>query len=607
MKLSIENLKEGIKWWQEGKWPNDYLNHEYYSIYESRTDGLTERWLQLTLERLVRWKALRSSKPGNTKANFARLIETQLPDLRTEYQRIIDISRGEPSIRSLVWQDISKLYEKMAGIKDGSAVFASKLGHFIFPNVFIVMDNLGTQVAGYDDYWPGMVNEWNLFQDKDAAFDLLKNEIERHSLDPIHTLYPYETKIIELCHIGDKWKKTKKGRGAPNYSSSSKQFQPPPFLSGIEKSMIRKISDRAKPGSISLGLGEPDLPTPEVIRREAVRVIQEEKNGYTLQAGLPELRQRIASDYAHLDLSTDQVIVTAGSQESLYLILRTLVEAGDEVLIPNPGFIAYPMITRMVGGRAVTYRLPAKSDFGFDLDDFRSKLSSRTKVVICISPSNPTGRALSRDDLRGLADAVTESGSNAFIVSDEIYRELYYTPERPASISEFYPRTIVVSGLSKSMRMTGWRIGWLAGEEAVMRAALVLHGYVVTCASSISQKAALAAWTDEAAVSREEMRAIFHRRRDHLLGLLRNELGLRCVTPDGAFYTMVDVSAYGDELRVAEAGLEHGVVTIPASAFGSESKGYLRISFCADEEKLSEGVRRIGEALKSLERQYHTR
>jgi len=380
-----------------------------------------------------------------------------------------------------------------------------------------------------------------------------------------------------------------------------KEFQPPPFLRGIEKSMIRKISDRAKPGSISLGLGEPDLPTPNVIVREAVRVIQEERNGYTLQAGLPALRERIAGDYPHLNLSSDQVMVTAGSQEGLYLILRTLVEEGDEVLIPNPGFIAYPMITRMVGGRAVTYQLPAKDDFSFDVDDFKQRISPRTKVVICISPSNPTGRALSKDDLCAMADAVKESGSDAFIVSDEIYRELYYTPERPASISEFYPRTIVVSGLSKSMRMTGWRIGWLAGEEALIKAALVLHGYVVTCASSISQKAALAAWTDEAAASREEMRAIFLRRRDHLLRLLRNELGLRCVTPDGAFYTMVDVSNYGDELHVAEAGLEHGVVTIPASAFGSESTGFLRISFCADEERLSEGVRRLGMALKSLE------
>ena len=364
--------------------------------------------------------------------------------------------------------------------------------------------------------------------------------------------------------------------------------------------MIRKISDRAKPGSISLGLGEPDLPTPEVILREAVRVIQEEKSGYTLQAGIPALRERIAGDYPHMNLNPDQVVVTAGSQESLYLILRTLVEEGDEVLMPDPGFIAYPMITKMVGGREVRYRLPASNDFGFDVQDFKNKISARTKVVICISPSNPTGRALSKTELRAMADAVVASGSNAFIISDEIYRELYYTPERPASISEFYPRTIVVSGLSKSMRMTGWRIGWLAGDEAVMKAALVLHGYVVTCASSISQKAALAAWSDEAAIARDEYRAVFHRRRDHLLNALRSELGLRAVTPEGAFYTMVDVSDYGDEMRVAEAGLEQGVVTIPAAAFGDEGKGYLRISFCADEERLSEGVRRLGEALKSF-------
>src|SRR5207245_11455373 len=155
---------------------------------------------------------------------------------------------------------------------------------------------------------------------------------------------------------------------------------------------------------------------------------------------------------------------------------------------------------------------------------------------ICISHSNPTGRVLTKEDLRAIAKAVEESGSGAFIISDEIYRELYYTSERPASLSEFYPRTIIISGLSKSMRMTGWRIGWLAGEESVMRAALVLHGYIVSCASSFSQKAALAAWTAEAAASRAEMRAIFHRRRDHLLGLLRRDPGLRCVTPDGAFY-----------------------------------------------------------------------
>src|SRR2546421_12113416 len=215
-----------------------------------------------------------------------------------------------------------------------------------------------------------------------------------------------------LCAVNREVPEGKNGRGAAMGGSAAlKKSQPPPFLRGIEKSMIRQISDRAKPGSISLGLGEPDLPTPEVITREAVRIIQEEKSGYTLQAGIPALRERIISDYSHMNLNLDQVIVTAGSQEALYLIMRTLVEEGDEILLPNPGFIPYTMMARMLGGRAVTYRLPAKDDFGFDLDDFKSKLSARTKVAICISPSNPTGRVLTNDDLRGVAKAVEESGS----------------------------------------------------------------------------------------------------------------------------------------------------------------------------------------------------
>ncbi len=177
---------------------------------------------------------------------------------------------------------------------------------------------------------------------------------------------------------------------------SLNKFQPPAFLRGIERSPIRQITDRAKPGDISFGLGEPDLPTPDVIRREALRVIQEEQNGYTLQAGLPQLRELVVQDYPHLNLSTDQVIITAGSQEAMYLALMTLVEAGDEVLIPNPGFVAYPTITSMKGGCPTYYQLPAASDFSFDLAEFKRRLSSKTKVVVCTSPSNPTGRTLSR-------------------------------------------------------------------------------------------------------------------------------------------------------------------------------------------------------------------
>ena len=377
-----------------------------------------------------------------------------------------------------------------------------------------------------------------------------------------------------------------------------KNFAPPKRLQGIEKSVIRQVFDRAQPGSINLGLGEPDLPTPDVIRRAAVKAIVEEQNGYTSHAGLPSLREKVTGDYPYLEQRPERVIITAGSQEALYLALLALVDEGDEVLLPNPGFVAYPTIVRMAGGTVSYYRLPRERGFEFDIEDFRRALTPRTKVVVCISPSNPTGRVLSQNDLASIADAVKDHG--AYLISDEIYRDLYYTAERPGSLSTFYDRTIVISGLSKSMSMTGWRLGWLCGDDALVRAALVLHGYVTTCASAVSQKASLVAWSDEAEQARAGFRETFRARRDHLLALIQSELRLRAVTPEGAFYTMLDVSDYGPSMRVAEALLEERVITVPGAAFGSESEGFMRVSFCADHDTLSEGVQRIKRGLKAL-------
>ena len=375
------------------------------------------------------------------------------------------------------------------------------------------------------------------------------------------------------------------------------EFEPARRLRGIQKSMIRQVFDRARPGSINLGLGEPDLPTPDVIRREAARVVAEEQNGYTTHAGLPALRERVAADYPHLGLTPEQVVITAGSQEALYLVLLTLVDEGDEVLIPDPGFVAYPTIVKMAGGVPKFYRMPAARDFAFDAEEFRRALTPKTKVVVCISPSNPTGRVLSREELAAMAGAL--EGSGAYVVSDEIYRELYFTGERPSSVSEFRPdRVLVIGGLSKSMSMTGWRLGWLCGDAGVVRSALVLHGYTTTCASTVSQKAGLAAWTAEAADARRGFRKTFRERRDHLLGLLSSELRLRAVEPEGAFYAMADVRAHGDSMQVAERLLEGGVITVPGAAFGPEGEGHLRVSFCADLGVLAEGVRRMREALR---------
>jgi len=374
------------------------------------------------------------------------------------------------------------------------------------------------------------------------------------------------------------------------------EFLPPKRLQGIEKSVIRQVFDRAKPGSLNLGLGEPDLPTPDVIRQAAVKVIVEEQNGYTSHAGLPALRQKIAGDYPYLDNNPERVIVTAGSQEALYLALLSLVDEGDEVLLPNPGFVAYPTIVKMAGGSVAYYKMPAAKEFVFDVSEFKRALTPQTKVVVCISPSNPTGRVLTREDLSSIAEALKDHG--AYLISDEIYRDLYYGTERPESASTFYERTIVISGVSKSLSMTGWRLGWICGDAEVIRTALILHGYVTTCASTVSQKAALAAWSAEAELAKASFRVTFGKRRQHLLSLFENELQLRAVSPDGAFYTMLDVSKYGPSVQVANALLERKVITVPGVAFGSESEGFLRVSFCADFDALTEGVKRIKMGLR---------
>jgi aspartate aminotransferase len=376
----------------------------------------------------------------------------------------------------------------------------------------------------------------------------------------------------------------------------SEPFEPAARLRGIKKSAIRQLHDRAKPGSINLGLGEPDLPTPDVIRRAAAEIVTGEQNGYTTHAGLPALRERIAADYPQLNLGAGNVIVTAGSQEALYLALLTMIDEGDEVLLPDPGFVAYPTIVKMAGGVPRYYRLPKATGFGFDREEFRRALTPKTKIVVCISPSNPTGRVLSREDLAAMAEELGPTGAR--VISGEIYRELYFTGERPASISEFYPRTLVISGLSKSMSMTGWRLGWLCGEEAIIQSALILHGYVTTCASTVSQKAALASWTNEAEEARVVFRKTFRERRDLLLELVDKELGLRAIPPDGAFYTMVETGPERTSMQVAEAMLDQGVITVPGSAFGEECKDFLRVSYCADAEMLAEGVRRMKAALQ---------
>jgi aspartate/methionine/tyrosine aminotransferase len=373
-------------------------------------------------------------------------------------------------------------------------------------------------------------------------------------------------------------------------------FRLPRRLQGVAPTLIRQIFERALPDSINFGLGEPDLPTPQFIREEAARVTLEEQNGYTNHAGLLPLREKIAASYPHLDLQPNQVCVTVGSQEAMTAAFLGIVDEGDEVLIPNPSFPAYENCVKISGGEPVYYRLPAEKDFAFDIEEFKSRITPRTRAAVVISPSNPTGKIFTESDLRQIADVLENTG--IYLISDEIYSDLYFTENAPRSASEFYDRTVIVSGLSKSLSMTGWRVGWVASTQTdVVKAALTLHGFLTVCTSTISQKASLLGWTEEAERAKAEARAIYKRRGAFLVDILQKELGLRGTSPEGAFYTMLDVRALGDDLELAEKFLQNRVITVPGIAFGSEAKGFLRVSFCNTEERMAEGVRRMKEAL----------
>ena len=375
------------------------------------------------------------------------------------------------------------------------------------------------------------------------------------------------------------------------------EFILPRRLQGLQPTLIRQFFERALPDSINFGLGEPDLPTPQFMRAEAARVAIEEQNGYTSHAGLPALREKIAEQYPHLNLGLTDIVVTVGSQEAMTAAFLCIIDQGDEVLLPNPSFPAYDACARIAQGDPVYYRLPADKGFAFDIDEFKSKITPKTKAAVVISPSNPTGKILTPENHRQIADVL--KGTGIFLISDEIYSDLYFG-DRPHSASEYYDKTIIVSGLSKSLSMTGWRLGWLATtQKEISRAALTLHGFMTVCTSAITQKAALLGWTDEAERSKQNVREIYKKRGEFLVDLLDKELALKATSPEGAFYTMLDVRSVGDDIEVAEKCLQNRVITVPGAAFGSEAKGFLRISFCNPEEKMVEGVRRMKAAISA--------
>lgn len=355
--------------------------------------------------------------------------------------------------------------------------------------------------------------------------------------------------------------------------------------------------ERAGRSVIHLELGEPDFHPSAPVIEAAKRALDAGRDRYCPPAGLPELREAVA-EYLHrtrqLTTHADRVLIGPGCKAVLFLVLLALVEPGDEVLYPDPGFPLYPSLTRALGGVPRPFRLGAAHRFQPDPDEIAAAVTPRTRVLILNSPNNPTGSVDDEPLLAKLARTAIEH--DLFVVSDEIYARIVYdVPYRSiAGLPDMAERTVIVDGFSKSFAMTGWRLGYVVAPPEVHAALRMLVENSYTCASEFIQWAAIEALRDPADAV-PAMVAEFRRRRGLLVGGLNAIPGVRCLPPAGAFYAWADISGTGlSDRAMAELLLEEaGVAAIPGSAFGAGGAGFLRFSFAANSALLEEAASRI--------------
>lgn len=362
---------------------------------------------------------------------------------------------------------------------------------------------------------------------------------------------------------------------------------------------------------IGFGAGEPDFPTPDYIV-EAARAACEDPamHRYTPAGGLPALRDAIAaktkrdSDY---DVNANQVLVTNGGKQALYNTFAALLDPGDEALLPAPYWTTYPESIRLAGGVPVV--IPTTEDTGYRVSvaDLDEALTPNTKLLVFVSPSNPTGAVYSPDEVTAIGKWAAEKG--IWVVTDEIYEHLVYGDalfsSMPVQVPEIADTCVVVNGVAKTYAMTGWRVGWMVGPQDVIKAATNLQSHATSNVANVSQKAALAALTGDLSAV-EMMREAFDRRRLTIVGMLNEIPGVTCPVPEGAFYAYPSVrGVLGREIRgripqtsaeLAEIILDEAeVAVVPGEAFGTQ--GYLRLSYALGDEDLVEGVQRIANLL----------
>ena len=349
----------------------------------------------------------------------------------------------------------------------------------------------------------------------------------------------------------------------------------------------------------NFGIGEPDFTTPRDIIDAAFKAANEGKTHYTPSLGIPELREAIASkekSFNGIQASPGNVLVTP-TKFAINLAVMCLINPGDEVIIPEPYYLSYPDIVRLYGGKVIT--VPTTEDYEFDFELMEKLVSPRTRMVILSNPTNPTGKVYTEKALRNLSDFVLKHG--LYLVSDEIYEDLIYEGKMfsPASIPEMFPKTITLSGFSKSYAMTGWRIGYMVAPDEIIKASNKIQQQTMTCASSISQYGALAALSDRD--SPAKFREIFRSRRDNVYKLISETEGISMRKPEGAFYAFVKYENRIPSEDFCEKALEKsGIVITPGSAFGNQGEYHFRLSFATDNDTIRDGIAELGRFVHSL-------
>lgn len=374
---------------------------------------------------------------------------------------------------------------------------------------------------------------------------------------------------------------------------------------------IRKVNEKAlfmeRNGEkiYHFEIGRPDFDTPEYIKKACIESLNNGDVFYTSNFGYQELREEIANyltNRKQIKSTYEEVIVTVGLAEAIYDVLNVILEKGDEILVPDPVWMNYINIPRMLGAIDVKYALLEDREYQPDLEEMSKKITDKTKAIVLVSPHNPTGSMLDRKSLEGIAKIAKKH--NLIVISDEIYERLVYKEEGHISIASLpgmRERTVTLNGFSKAYSMTGWRIGYVSAPKELILAINKIHQVNTTSAASFVQKAAIVALRDET-TEVEEMRQEYQRRRDYAVKAINEIPGISCIAPAGAFYIFINIKPLGvPSVEFAEYLLEHEkVALVPGDVFGENGEGYLRMSFANSLDNIVEGIQRIAHGVEEF-------